>query len=117
MPKVRKFNTGINEKPAKEASNTVPDIPRELADSLSASAPLQTKRKPGNPRPRRYRQKTYSLTDADIERLERLVAEVRKAGLYDRSRSDIVRAGLLLLERLSTEQRIAAVEGVENLKG
>lgn len=117
MPKVRKFNTGISEKSAKEASNTVPDIPRELADSLSASAPLQTKRKPGNPRPRRYRQKMFSLTDADIQRLERLIAEVRKAGLYDRSRSDLVRAGLMALQNMTTEERAAAVEAVENLKG
>lgn len=117
MAKVRKFDTGVSKPASQPSGNRLPDIPKEAVESLSASAPLQTKRKPGNPRPRRYRQKTYSLTDADIERLERLVADVRKAGLYERSRSDIVRAGLMLIERLSTDQRVAAVEGVENLKG
>lgn len=117
MAKVRRFDTGITDKPASKQSNQIPDIPKAAADRLSATAPLQTKRGPGNPRPRRYRQKTFSLTEADIERVETLVAAIRKAGLYDRGRSDLVRAGLLLLEKMTKEERIKAVEAVENLKG
>lgn len=115
MAKVRKFDTGVSDQPTSQPTNRVPDIPKAAADAATSSAPVHI-RGPGNPRPRRYRQKTFSLTDADVERVERLVAEIRTAGLYDRGRSDLVRAGLLLLERMSTDERRAAVEAVENLK-
>jgi Arc/MetJ-type ribon-helix-helix transcriptional regulator len=115
MAKVKRFDTGITDKPARENSNRIPDISKAAADAAASSAPVHI-RGPGNPRPRRYRQKTFSLTDADIERVERLVAEIRTAGLYDRSRSDLVRAGLLILDRMSDDERRAAVEAVENLK-
>ena len=119
MAKVRRFDVSIPDKPADkpEPSNRVADIPRAAADSLTASAPLQTKRKPGNPRPRRYRQKTYSLIEEDIARLESLVAEVRQAGAYDRSRSDVVRAALLLFWEQPIIEKLRVLEQIENLKG
>lgn len=120
MAKVRKFSTGTSApaapRPAKPAGNVVPDIPDEAAASLAARAPIRIQGKPGNPRPRRYRQKTYSLLQEDIDTIEALVAELRQAGLYERGRSDIVRAGVKLLRGLPLEQKISAVEAVESLK-
>lgn len=111
MPKVRKFDT----------PNEVPQVPARVCASLAASAPVQIgariNAKPGNPRPRRHKQKTYSLLQEDIDRLEALMHEVRAAGLYERSRSDIIRAGILLLESLPLEQKLEAVNAVEDLKG
>lgn len=122
MAKVRKFDTGIaGEGTTKTASvplaNVVPDIPQEAADSLAASAPVRIKSKRGNPRQRRYRQKTYSLLQEDIDLIEQLVFEIRQGGLYERGRSDIVRAGVRLLNSLSLEDKIKAVQVVESLKG
>jgi hypothetical protein len=133
MAKVRKFNIDV---PAAQAvgegrdttsgrdvpaRNAVPDLPRQVVDSVSASAPVQIRsrrenRGPGNPRQRRYRQKTYSLLQEDINRIEDLVANIRSAGLYDRGRSDIVRAGVALLRSLPIEEQIKALQAVENLR-
>lgn len=122
MAKVRKFSTGVaGEGTAKSASvslkNAVPDIPQGIADSVSASAPIKIRSRPGNPRPRRYKQKTYSLLQEDIDLIEELVATIRKGGLYERGRSDIVRAGVRLLNSLSLEDKIKAVQVVKSLKG
>lgn len=132
MAKVRRFNTDIqgSTKPAgqhqrKESyNNPVPNIPREIADRITDSAPVkikgeggeEAKRGRGNPRTRRYRQKTYSLIQEDIDLIESLVAEIRKAGLYERGRSDIVRAGVLLLSRLPVHEKVKIVEEIESLK-
>jgi len=122
VPKVRKFSTGVagqgEQKPAPEpAHNVVPDIPEETVERVSASAPVQIRsRGRGNPRKRRYKQKTYSLLQEDIDLIERLVADIRQAGLYERGRSDIVRAGVRLLRSLPLEEQVAAVNRVESLK-
>jgi len=124
MAKVRKFDIGVagqgTTKPAPSAprENIVPDIPPEAADRVAASAPVKIMpaQGPGNPRKRRYRQKTYSLLQEDIDLIEALVAEIRQGGLYERGRSDVVRAGVLLLSRLSLEDKIKAVQAVEDLK-
>ena len=128
MAKVRRFDTGLAgqgaEKPAAPRENSVPDIPPEAAERVASSAPVKIMsdreeekgRGRGNPRKRRYRQKTYSLLQEDIELIEALVAEVRQSGLYERGRSDIVRAGVLLLSRLSPQEKLKAVEAVEDLK-
>lgn len=121
MAKVRKFNTGVSGqgtvKPeTPPITNVVPDIPEEAVASLAASAPVKIVGKPGNPRKRRYKQKTYSLIQEDIDLIEALVVELRKAGLYERGRSDVVRAGVRLLHALPLEQKIQAVEAVESLK-
>jgi hypothetical protein len=126
MAKVRKFDIGVavegENKPASR-ENAVPDIPSEAADRVAASAPVKIMTSsgpalgPGNPRKRRYRQKTYSLLQEDIDLIETLVAEIRQGGLYERGRSDIVRAGVLLLNGLPTKDKIKAVEAVESLKG
>lgn len=113
MPKVRKFDTGIAPRPASE--NAVPEISSQAAAQLAARAPVKI-RGPGNPRPRRYQQKTYSLLPEDIELIEALVLEIRRAGLYARGRSDVIRAGLRVLSRLSPEDKIKAVEAVEHLR-
>ncbi|NCC27560.1 MAG: hypothetical protein EOM22_05250 [Gammaproteobacteria bacterium] len=131
MAKVRKFDTGIAGQgtPTRDAprENAVPDIPPEAADRVAASAPVrimstQDRNEPmqpqprGNPRKRRYRQKTYSLLQEDIDLIEALVAEVRQGGLYERGRSDIVRAGVLLLSTLPPAEKLKAVQAVEDLK-
>lgn len=122
MAKVRKFDTGIAGQGAQRAAsvpleNVVPDIPQEAADNLAASAPVHIKGRRGNPRQRRHRQKTYSLLQEDIDLIEELVLEVRQGGLYERGRSDIVRAGVRLLGSLSLSDKLKAVQAVENLKG
>lgn len=134
MAKVRRFDTGIDpsasaragqrsdppSKTAEAVRNAVPDIPKEAVDSVAASAPVQirgaARSGPGNPRKRRYRQKSYSLLQEDIDRIEALVVAVRSAGLYDRSRSDIVRAGVALLQSLPLEDQLKAVQSIENLR-
>ena len=121
MAKVRKFDTGVAgqgaHKPAPAPlENTVPDIPPEAADRLAASAPVKIVGKPGNPRKRRHKQKTYSMLQEDIDLIEAVVSEIRGGGLYERGRSDVVRAGVLLLSRLSLEDKIKAVQAVEDLK-
>lgn len=120
MARVRKFNTGVEQRTPKPASslagNVVPDIPRAAVETVTASAPVQIKARPGNPRPRRYKQKTYSLLQEDIDLIEQLVSEIRGAGLYERGRSDIVRAGVKLLQSLPIEDRVNAVQAVESLK-
>lgn len=122
MPKVRKFDTGLagqgSDKPSPAVSeNTVPDIAPEVAASASASAPVKIRARPGNPRARRYKQKTYSLLQEDIDLIEELVAEIRQGGLYERGRSDVVRAGVRLLKSLSRDDRLKAVQAVQSLKG
>jgi hypothetical protein len=122
VAKVRKFDTGLAGQGARKPAsvplkNVVPDIPQEVADNLAASAPVHIKGKRGNPRRRRYRQKTYSLLQEDIDLIEDLVAEIRRAGLYERGRSDVIRAGVRLLESLSLSDKLKAVQAVENLKG
>jgi len=123
MAKVRKFDTGVSGQgsPAKPAlapsGNVVPDIPEEAAARVTSSAPVKIRSGRGNPRKRRYKQKTYSLLQEDIETIEQLLADLRQAGLYERGRSDIVRAGVKLLRSLPLEQQISAVNQVENLKG
>jgi hypothetical protein len=124
-PKVRNFDLNLPSKPTSQektapSRNVVPDLPKEAVERISASAPLQSQRplensKRGNQRPRRYCTKTYSLVQEDIDRIEGLLLKVRQAGLYDRSRSDLVRAGIALLSSLPIEEQIKAVDGVENL--
>jgi hypothetical protein len=121
VPKVRKFSTGVtgqgNSKPAVAPTpNKVPDLSEEAIVRITASAPVKIRPGRGNPRKRRYKQKTYSLLQVDIDLIERLVAHIRQAGLYERSRSDIVRAGIQLLHSLPLEEQIKAVNAVENLK-
>lgn len=135
MAKVRKFNLNI---PAPESASTeqsgnlssnttevvrnaIPNIPKEAVESVAASAPVQirgevTRKGPGNSRKRRYKQKTYSLLQEDIDRIEALVEALRAAGLYDRGRSDIVRAGVALLKSLPLEEQVQAVRAIENLR-
>jgi Arc/MetJ-type ribon-helix-helix transcriptional regulator len=122
MAKVRKFSTS-GAKPAEKhaapstAVNIVPDIPKEAAEKAAADAPVTIRRKgPGNPRQRRYKQKTYSMTQEDINTIEALVTAIRQAGLYERSRSDIVRAGVNLLANLSLDEQVRAVQAVKDLK-
>jgi hypothetical protein len=125
MAKVRKFDTGIagqgEPKPVRPHENAVPDIAPEAADRVTETAPVKIaagrSRGRGNPRQRRYRQKTYSLLQEDIDLLETLVSEVRQGGLYERGRSDIVRAGIRLLGTLPLEDKLKAIEAVEDLKG
>lgn len=123
MPKVRKFSTGIagqGEQPkpvADPAQNIVPDIPEEAVERISASAPVKIRSGRCNPRKRRYKQKTYSLLQEDIDLIERLMLDIRQAGLYERGRSDIVRAGVKLLRSISLEDQVKVVQAVENLKG
>jgi Arc/MetJ-type ribon-helix-helix transcriptional regulator len=124
MPKVRKFDTGVasqgTQKPAAAAlrENAVPAIPPEAADRVAASAPVKImdNQGRGNPRRRRYRQKTYSLLQEDIDLIEALVAEVRQGGLYERGRSDVVRAGVRLLSTLPPAEKLEALQAVESLK-
>jgi Arc/MetJ-type ribon-helix-helix transcriptional regulator len=124
MAKVRKFDTGVAgqgaPKPAPSAphENIVPDISPEAADRVAASAPVKImpNQGRGNPRKRRYRQKTYSLLQEDIDLIEALVAEIRQAGLYERGRSDVVRAGVRLLSTLPAAEKLKAVEAVADLK-
>lgn len=120
MARVKKFNTGVEPSTSKPASppagNVVPNIPSTAVETIAASAPVQIRPRPGNPRPRRYKQKTYSLLQEDIDRIEALLQDIRRSGLYERGRSDIVRAGITLLESLSSEQRAQAIEQVESLK-
>ena len=122
MAKVRKFETGIAGQgtPKPEApvvrTNLVPNITPEAADSLAASAPVHIRPKPGNPRQRRYKQKTYSLPQEDIDLIEQLLLEIRKGGLFERGRSDIVRAGVHLLHSLPLADKLRAVEAIENLR-
>jgi len=128
MAKVRKFDTGVpgqgTTSRGAPRENAVPDIPPEAADRIAASAPVRIMsdrdqeqgQGRGNPRKRRYRQKTYSLLQEDIDLIEALVAEVRQGGLYERGRSDIVRAGVRLLSTLPPGEKLRAVEAVEDLK-
>jgi Arc/MetJ-type ribon-helix-helix transcriptional regulator len=140
MAKVRKFTTDVH-KPEPEGQgelgapkanshavrNAVPNLPKEIVETVTASAPVQIRSNPdtqdtgekskrGNPRKRRYKQKTYSLLQEDIDLIETLVADIRQGGLYERGRSDIVRAGVRLLKSLSLEERLNAVQAVENLR-
>ena len=120
MAKVRKFSTGLEQdtpKPAASlADNVVPNIPSDVAETVAASAPVQIKPRRGNPRQRRYKQKTYSLLQEDIDLIEQLVQDIRSSGLYERGRSDIVRAGVRLLQTLSAEDRVHAIQKVESLR-
>ena len=121
-PKVRKFSTGVagqgSHKPASvPTQNIVPDIPAEAVESVAATAPVKIRSGRGNPRQRRYKQKTYSLLQEDIDLIERLMLEIHQAGLYERGRSDIVRAGVKLLRSLPLEDQVKAVQAVESLKG
>lgn len=124
MAQVRKFATGVAGPGGKTASreNAVPEISSEAADRIAASAPVKimtasnTQSRPGNPRKRRYRQKTYSLLQEDIDLIEALLAEIRMGGLYERGRSDVIRAGVLLLKNLSLQDKLKAVGAVESLK-
>jgi hypothetical protein len=124
MAKVRRFDTGVagqgTQKPAAAPprANAVPDITPEAADRVAASAPVKIMdlHGRGNPRQRRYKQKTYSLLQEDIDLIEALVAEIRKGGLYERGRSDVVRAGVRLLSTLPAAEKLKAIEAVEDLK-
>ncbi len=122
VPKVRKFSTDVagqggQKRDAVPAQNIVPDIPAEAVESVAASAPVKIRSGRGNPRQRRYKQKTYSLLQEDVDLIERLMLEIRQAGLYERGRSDIVRAGVKLLRSLPLEDQVKAVQAVESLKG
>ncbi len=127
MAKVRTFDIGITGQEADRPAlreNAVADIAPEAAERIAASAPVRimpssassSATGAGNPRKRRYRQKTYSMLQEDIDLIESLVAEIRQGGLYERGRSDIVRAGVLLLKNLPLQDKLKAVEAVENLK-
>jgi hypothetical protein len=110
--------------PSVAGGNSVPDLSADAIARVVATAPLQTRApdtepsaaKSNQPRPRRYRQKTYSVTQADIDLIEKLTLELRQAGLFERGRSDVVRAGVWLLASLSTADKCRAVEAVEDLK-
>lgn len=122
MAKVRKFDTGVvNDVLEQKTSyvngqNVIPAISPDIVDQVAASAPIKISSKPGNPRPRRYKQKTYSLLQEDIELIEKLVAEIRRGGLYERGRSDVVRAGVRVLSQLSLADKLKAFEAIESLK-
>lgn len=128
MAKVRKFNLDLppqadSSQTAAPASvrNTIPELSSDAIERVTATAPVQIRpaaevAKPGNPRERRYRLKTYSLLPEDIEHIEALLTGIRVAGLHDRSRSDIVRAGVALMLSLPIEEQVKAVEAVENLR-
>ncbi len=122
VPKVRKFSTGVagqgDQQPDSfPTQNIVPDIPAEAVESVAATAPVKIRSVRGNPRQRRYKQKTYSLLQEDIDLIERLMLDIRQAGLYERGRSDIVRAGVKLLRSLALEDKVKAVQAVKSLKG
>ena len=118
VAKVRKFNTGISDEltPTSAKENSVPDIPVDAIDRIIAHTPVHIRGKKGNPRQRRYKQKTYSVLQEDIDLIEMLVSEIRQAGLYERGRSDIVRAGVWLLNSLSLQEKINAINNVKDLK-
>ena len=137
MAKVRKFSTDVpraepagqgrqttSDAEAPAVRNAVPDLPREVVETVTANAPVQIRgnqvpeepQKRGNPRKRRYKQKTYSLLQEDIDLIEALVADIRQGGLYERGRSDIVRAGVHLLKSLPLDQQVKAVQAVQNLR-
>lgn len=128
MAKVRKFNLDL---PAQAESsqtdipalvrNAIPELSHDAIERVTATAPVQIRpaaeiAKPGHPRKRRYRLKTYSLLPEDIAHIEALLTGIRMAGLHDRSRSDIVRAGVTLMFSLPIEKQVKAVEAVENLR-
>jgi hypothetical protein len=118
VPKVRKFNTGVTPPGGQTSAslhNAVPDLSDEAVARVTATAPVKIHTKK-SPRKRRYKQKTYSLLQEDIERIEKLVAELRQAGIYERGRSDIVRAGVHLLDSLPLEEQIKIVNAIENLR-
>jgi hypothetical protein len=118
VPKVRKFNTGVTPPEGQTSAslhNAVPDLSDEAVAHVTATAPVKIHPKK-RPRKRRYKQKTYSLLQEDIERIETLVAKIRQAGLYERGRSDIVRAGVHLLDSLPLEEQIKVVNAIENLR-
>lgn len=121
MAKVRKFKTDILEQgdqkpPSVPLENIVPDITSEAVENVAATAPVKIRAGRGNPRARRYKQKTYSLLQEDIDLIEKLVSDIRQAGLYERGRSDIVRAGVKLLQSLPIDQQLKAVQAVQSLK-
>ncbi len=122
MAKVRKFRTdipgqGVQKPAAIPVGNIIPDISGEAVESVAATAPVKIRSNRGNPRQRRYKQKTYSLLQEDIDLIEKLMLNIRQAGLYERGRSDIVRAGVKLLRSLPLEDQVKAVQSVESLKG
>lgn len=121
MAKVRKFNTDIPGQGADKTvstpiNNIVPDISDDAVDRIAGSAPVKIRAKRGNPRQRRYKQKTYSLIQEDIDLIEQLVSDIRRAGLIERGRSDIVRAGVILLRSLPLNEQLKAVQAVKSLK-
>lgn len=126
MAKVRKFNLDMPTQadappPPVVVRNVVPDLPREAVERVAATASVQIRQtveapKPGNPRERRYRLKTYSLLQEDIENIEALLASIRGAGVYERGRGDIVRAGIKLMLSLPLDEQVRAVEAVEKLR-
>lgn len=129
MAKVRKFSTDVpkpteaRQGTTQQVRNAVPDLSSEVVETVTATAPVQIRNqasviepaKPGNPRKRRYKQKTYSLLQEDIDLIEDLVTEIRQGGLYERGRSDIVRAGVNLLKTLPIDEKLEAVQAVEKL--
>jgi hypothetical protein len=123
VAKVRKFSTGVDSTKSVLTSlaNVVPDLPVPVVDRVAASAPVHIQAPPA-PKPtpkvrlRRYVTKTYSMLQEDIDVIESLVADVRSGGLYERGRSDIVRAGVRLLRSLSRDELLQAVASVEDLK-
>lgn len=119
VSKVRKFQTDVPV-PGKSvpdiSPNVVSDLPKATVDSVVVTAPVKIRAGRGNPRPRRYQQKTYSILQEDIDLLEQIMARIRQAGLYERGRSDIVRAGIHLLNSLSLEEQMQALRNVESLK-
>lgn len=122
MAKVRKFST--ESKTAQKAvkpdaavtPNLIPEIPNDVVQQVIADAPVTIKRGRGNPRIKRYTNKTFSMLPEDDEAIGELLKQIRKNGLYERGRSDIVRAGVKLLSELSLEELLRAVDSVTDLK-
>lgn len=59
---------------------------------------------------RRYRQKSYSIMDEDIDRIHRNTTEIRNAGHHERGRSDIVRAAILAFDEIPLNKKIEYIQ-------
>jgi len=70
-----------------------------LRDALFAPAPLPVK-KPvaSSPRPQHYKIVSISLYTQDIERLERMVAELKRRGHFKANKSQLIRYALSRLD-------------------
>ena len=116
------IDAGVNEAVARNASSTSPRVARKMTkananEAMPADAPASRAARRDRERVERDKvvRDTFTMPKSDYAKIAALKQRCLDAGIQVK-KSELVRAGLLLLESEPTSRLLAAVSAVETVK-